>query len=139
MKIRNHLTALAIALGLACTSAFAAQPLELGAISSNSPLASHASQEGYSGPIVSTVRKVYYFKTLDRNHNGQLSRAEIPKDMINLRRDFLRADFDGNGQLSAEELVLYERGDAPQYIGVNHAYIFVYKYGSESATLSMAR
>lgn len=139
MNIRTPVTALTIALGLACTTAFAAQPLNARMATSNSPPAAQSSQDGYNGPIVSIVRKVYFFNKLDRNHNGQLTRAEIPKDMVSLRRDFMRADFDGNGQLSPAEIVLYERGEAPQYVGVNHAYVFVFNTGHKSLNLSMAK
>ena len=138
MNIRTSFTTLALALGLVCTSAMAA-PVNTRAASPSFAPVSQATRDGYSGPIVSIVRKVYFFNRLDRNHNGQLARSEIPKDMTNLRRDFLRADFDGNGQLSPQEIVLYERGEAPQYVGVNHAYVFVFQSGRKPLNLSMAK
>ncbi|KGI79115.1 hypothetical protein LF63_0101160 [Oleiagrimonas soli] len=79
-----------------------------------------------SQDMVVTVRKVYFFASLDRNNNGLLSRAELPKDMVDLRRNFLRADYDHNGQLSPMEYILYSRGLAPRYAGVSHAYIYVF-------------
>lgn len=72
------------------------------------------------------ARKVYYFNRLDRNHDGQLSRSEIPKDMKYLRSYFIEQDWDHNGKLSPEEYVLYENHQAPEYAGVFHAIVFVY-------------
>lgn len=139
MKYRIPVTALALALGLACTAAFAAEPVSASAALPSYTPASQASQDGYSGPIVSVARKVYFFNALDRNHNGMLSRSEIPTDMVALRRDFTRADFDGNGQLSRSEIYLFERGLAPQYVGVNHADVFVFQAGNSAEGLSMAQ
>lgn len=119
MNVLKPLTiATAIALCAASVSAFAANT-EMRAQQSNEAGASNQY-------VVSQVRKVYFFKSLDLNHNGLLSRAEIPKDMRQLRLDFMRADLDHNGQLSPVEYVMYANGTAPSYVGVEHAYIFVY-------------
>jgi len=122
MNIRTPITALAVALCLACTPALATQPSATGEVSPSN----QATQDNHNVRIISIVRKVYSFKELDRNHNGMLSRAEIPRDMVNLRRDFVRADFDGNGQLSPEEYVLYSKGLVPQYVGVFHYDTYTY-------------
>ncbi|HET7663193.1 MAG TPA: hypothetical protein VFK31_06085 [Rhodanobacteraceae bacterium] len=79
-------------------------------------------------PGTAEARKVYFFNKLDRNHDGQLSRSEIPKDMVLLRTRFIYADWNQNGKLSPEEYVLYEHHQAPQYVGVFHAMVFVYNY-----------
>ncbi|HET8555531.1 MAG TPA: hypothetical protein VFL78_11960 [Rhodanobacteraceae bacterium] len=79
-------------------------------------------------PGTPEARKVYFFNKLDRNHDGQLSRSEIPKDMRYLRLHFIEADWNENGKLSPEEYVLYKRGQAPQYAGVFHAIVYVYSY-----------
>jgi hypothetical protein len=83
------------------------------------------------GPITSVqVRKVYFFTQLDKDHNQRLSRAELPSDMHDLRRNFVRADFNQDGQLSAQECLLYAQGQAPEYTGVAHAYTYVYSSAS---------
>lgn len=74
------------------------------------------------------ARKVYYFDRLDRDHDGQLSRSEIPKDMRQLRLHFIQADWDESGKLSPEEYVLYKHNQTPQYAGVYHAIVFVYRH-----------
>jgi len=137
MNIRTPITALAIAIALGFTPALAAAPLFT---TTASPAYIHSASHGSdTGRIVSIVHKVYFFKTLDRNHNGMLSRAELPADMTALRRNFVRADFDGNGQLSRREILLYQRGQAPQYIGTYHAYVFVYQSGRHNVELGMAQ
>lgn len=50
------------------------------------------------------------FGDLDKNHDGRLSRSEIPKDVETLkplRAHFREADLDGNGTLSEQEYVKY--------------------------------
>ena len=79
-----------------------------------------------SQTVVSSERKIYYFAQLDVNHDGRLSRSEIPKDMHSLRRNFVRADFDGDGLITAQEYTLYANGQAPQYVGIYHTLTFVY-------------
>ncbi|HET6587221.1 MAG TPA: hypothetical protein VFG67_05555 [Oleiagrimonas sp.] len=74
------------------------------------------------------ARKVYLFSQLDRNHDGQLSRPEIPKDMRYLRLHFIEADWSQNGKLSPEEYVLYEHHQAPQYVGASHAMVVFYSH-----------
>ncbi|HET6588389.1 MAG TPA: EF-hand domain-containing protein [Oleiagrimonas sp.] len=76
--------------------------------------------------ITTHVRKVYLFPMLDKNHNGRLSRAEIPTDMHELRRRFLQADFDQDGQLSPQEYVMYAHHTAPMYAGVSHTRIWLF-------------
>jgi hypothetical protein len=137
MKHRTPISVLAIALGLACTSVFAAKPMDTSLPAS---VHGHAAVQGQSDRVVTTVRKVYFFDALDRNHNGMLSRSEIPRDMTQLRRNFTRADFDENGQLSQHEYYLYSQGLSPNYIGAYHAHIFVYDTGLHgSDRISMAR
>ena len=43
------------------------------------------------------------FQTLDANHDGRLSRAEIPKDMPLLRSRFSSYDLNQDGNLDAQE------------------------------------
>jgi Ca2+-binding EF-hand superfamily protein len=50
------------------------------------------------------------FAQIDKNHDGRLTRSEIPKTMHDLRSHFTTVDKDGNGSLSTEE---YEAYDAP--------------------------
>ncbi|RAP57225.1 hypothetical protein BTJ49_11815 [Oleiagrimonas sp. MCCC 1A03011] len=114
----------ALALCLAAVPAFAAHAA--GASVNIAQSTPQTTTDASSSRIVVTVRKVYFFDQLDRNHNGLLSRAELPLDLRDLRRNFLRADFDHNGQISPMEYVLFTRGLAPQYAGVSHAYIYVY-------------
>ncbi|HEX7339074.1 MAG TPA: hypothetical protein VF271_03975 [Rhodanobacteraceae bacterium] len=80
------------------------------------------------------AHKVYYFNRLDRNHDGQLSRSEIPRDMVMLRTRFIYADFNGNGKLSPAEYIMWKEHTAPEYIGVYHALVFV--YGNPADTYS---
>lgn len=50
------------------------------------------------------------FGDLDKNHDGRLSRGEIPKDVETLkplRAHFREADLDGNGTLSEQEYAKY--------------------------------
>lgn len=102
-------------------AAVAVQPMDTMNQAASADSASTAIQ-----PITSYVRKVYFFPMLDKNHNGKLSRAEIPTDMHELRRRFAEADFDEDGQLSAQEYVMYENHTAPSYIGVAHAEVWLF-------------
>jgi hypothetical protein len=134
MRIAKPLTTtVALALGLVCAGAFASQPIH-----PNVSAAQSSTAAADSSHIVVTVRKVYWFKYLDRNHNGQLTRSEIPKDMRDLRRNFIHADFNDNGQLSPMELILYTRGEAPQYIATSHGQIFIYSPGNRRIAASGA-
>lgn len=74
------------------------------------------------------AHKVYYFNKLDRNHDGQLSRSELPKDMHRLRAYFIYADWSKNGRLSPSEYLMWEHHTAPEYVGVYHVLTFVYDY-----------
>lgn len=47
------------------------------------------------------------FESLDKNHDGRLTRSEIPRDMHALRRQFHSYDRDGNGTLSRQEYEAY--------------------------------
>ena len=47
------------------------------------------------------------FNTLDKNHDGRITRSEVPRYMHALRRDFHRYDRDGNGSLSRQEYQAY--------------------------------
>jgi len=47
------------------------------------------------------------FSTLDKNHDGRITRSEVPHDMHALRRDFRSYDRDGNGSLSRQEYQAY--------------------------------
>lgn len=47
------------------------------------------------------------FESLDKNHDGRLTRSEIPHDMHTLRRQFHSYDRDGNGSLSKREYEAY--------------------------------
>lgn len=47
------------------------------------------------------------FSTLDKNHDGRLTRSEVPHDMHVLRRKFHSYDRDGNGWLSRREYQAY--------------------------------
>lgn len=47
------------------------------------------------------------FSQLDRNHDGRITRSEVPHDMHKLRRDFRSYDRDGNGSLSKQEYQAY--------------------------------
>jgi len=139
MNIRTPITALALALGLACTPAFATQPMEVTTAPVPGVQAHQPMRHEATRPIVASMRKVYSFKLLDRNHNGMLSRSEIPTDMVNLRRDFTRADFDGNGQLTPEEYILYSRGQAPKYTGVFHYHTYTFSTGNRNVEVIRMR
>lgn len=50
------------------------------------------------------------FGDLDKNHDGRLTRSEVPKDVETLkplRAHFREADLDGNGSLSEQEYLKY--------------------------------
>lgn len=58
----------------------------------------HSTDSGKSAPS---------FSELDRNHDGRLTRSEVPHDMHNLRREFRTYDRNGNGWLSKQEYQAY--------------------------------
>lgn len=123
--------AAALALGLGCGSVFAAQPETTTptiGFDAAPPLQQQTGEGYYLQRIPGTqkARKVYLFSHLDSNHNGQLSRAELPSEMRDLRLHFVEADWDGNGQLSAQEYRHYAKGTVPKYVGVFHAQAFYY-------------
>ncbi len=72
------------------------------------------------------AHKVYYFKKLDRNHDGQLFRSEIPKTMWRLRLHFIAADLNRNGRLSPAEYMMWKHHTAPEYVGIFRAYTVVF-------------
>ncbi len=127
MNVRTPITTAILTLGLACAPAFAGPAHSSVGTSVQTP--SSMVQTGTRN-IALTVRKVYDFDKLDRNHNGMLTRAEIPADMKNLRRNFNRADFDHNGQLSQREYYLYSHGLSPNYIGAYHIFVAVHRHYS---------
>lgn len=122
----SHVKPLAVAtalvLSLTSMHAFAATPRTF--IASIRP----AVQATYFvvDPGTPWAHKVYYFKQLDRDHNGQLSRAELPTDMRDLRLHFVSADWDGNGMISPAEYVMFRDHTGPQYAGVYRAVVFMY-------------
>ncbi len=81
----------------------------------------------YLAPIKGTRKlgKVYVFTRLDRNHDGQLSRSELPLDMVDLRMHFAEADWDRNHRLSPNECRMYNEHTAPAYNPINHGMIAV--------------
>ncbi len=82
----------------------------------------------YLAPIKGTRKlgKVYVFTRLDRNHDGQLSRSELPLDMVDLRMHFAEADWDRNHRLSPNECRMYNEHTAPQYTPFSHGMIAVF-------------
>lgn len=119
--------AVALALGLISMDAVAATS----AIDINTnPTQQMQEQATYYVADAGTLQahKVYYFDKLDRDHDGQLSRSEVPKDMRYLRLHFIEVDWNENGKLSPEEYVLYEHHQAPRYAGVYHAMVFFRSY-----------
>lgn len=129
MKVYLPLSiAAALTLSLFSMDALAATPATDVNINPTNQQVSRQAMYYVQNPGTSEARKVYYFSKLDRNHDGQLSRSEIPKDMRNLRLHFIQADWNENGKLSPEEYVLYAHHQAPSYVGVYHAMVFVYSY-----------
>lgn len=62
------------------------------------------------GAMASDASDTPSFDDLDKNHDGKLTRSEIPKDVESLkqlRAHFREADRDGNGSLSQEEYQEY--------------------------------
>lgn len=125
MNYRIPVATLAVAFALASTPCFAAHDATASSVRAGQPSTTASSAPQRANPMIVTVHKVFFFKALDRNHNGQLTRAELPKEMVNLRRNFKRADFNDNGQISPREYILYAQGLAPEYTGTAHAYTYV--------------
>lgn len=129
MKVCTPLTIVAaLTLSLFGMDVSAATPATNVNINPTNQQVPHQATYYVQNPGTPEARKVYFFKKLDINHDGQLSRSEIPKDMHHLRLHFIQADWDESGKLSPEEYVLYEHHQAPQYAGVSHAIVFVYSY-----------
>ncbi len=72
------------------------------------------------------ARKVYYFNRIDRNHDGQLSRSEIPGDMVMLRAQFTYADWNQDNRISPSEYLHYRNGSAPEFVGVYRKFTMVH-------------
>lgn len=117
----SHVTPLAmvtaLALSLAGTSAFAS--------SSHAQPAVPAPQAQPTYYVVDAgtpqEHRVYYFSRLDRNGDGQLSRAELPHDLHMLRAYFIYVDLDGNGKLSVGEYLSYATHGILQNVGAFHS------------------
>lgn len=129
MKVYTPLTIVAaLTLSLFGMDVSAATPTIDVSINPTNQQVPHQATYYVQNPGTPEARKVYYFNKLDRNHDGQLFRSEIPKDMRYLRLHFIEADWNENGRLSPDEYVLYKRGQAPQYAGVFHSIVYVYSY-----------
>lgn len=119
--------AAALALSLISMDAFAATPN----IDFNTGPARQVQSQAMfyiADPGTSQAHKVYYFTKLDRDHDGELSRSELPKDMHRLRGYFIYADWNQDGRLSPAEYVMWKHNTAPEYAGIYHAVVFVYHY-----------
>lgn len=126
MKYAKPLSiAAAMALSLVCMDAFAAAPnIDI----TTNPTRQALGQATYyvANPGTTQAHKVYFFSKLDRNHDGKLSRSELPTDMHLLRARFIYADWNQDGKLSPNEYVMYKEQTAPEYVGVYHVLTFVY-------------
>lgn len=118
-------------IAIVSAGAFAAQPTTI----QPQPVPSAVQAPSSS---VTTVQKKYTPAELDRDHNGQLTRSELPLDVHVLRRDFVRVDLDDNGQLSPQEILHYARGTAPQFVGVQHAFTVVNPYPEHRDEMELA-
>lgn len=61
------------------------------------------------------------FDQLDTNHDGKLTRSEIPRDvpaLQQLRAHFMEADSDGNGSLKPNEYAAYTASSTPSPSGL---------------------
>lgn len=131
MRIHTPLSLAAVlALGFAWGPVHAATPAADATISLGPAYSQHSEQTGSTYylqriPGTDKVRRVYDFDRLDADHNGQLSRGELPKDMHDLRSHFLEADWNHNGQLSAQEYLMYRNHTAPMYTAISHGMIFI--------------
>ncbi len=133
MSPRTPLSLAAVlALGLAAAPAHAATPATADARIVLAPSAAGqdapASQRTYYLQRVAgtnKIRRVYIFERLDANHDGELSRSEVPRDMHDLRAHFIEADWSGNGRLSPDEYRMYHTHTAPLYTAISHAMIFM--------------
>lgn len=66
--------------------------------------ATHAAARGLSAHDLAELK---VFASLDTNHDGKLSRSEIPVSQPMLRSRFELADFNGDLRLDAREFVVY--------------------------------
>lgn len=108
-----------------CT-ALAMSLVALGAMAAPASRSDGSSQVSTVTKPATRVTVIYSFTDLDRDRDGELSRSEIPLDMVDLRMDFRRADFTEDGQLSPVECAMYANGTMPQYTGPSHAWNVVF-------------
>lgn len=122
--------AVGLAAGLVCGNVQATGP-EADAINvpTSSQVTAVVSQADYylqAVPGTDQMRKVYIFSRLDRNHNGQLERSELPQDMHTLRSRFVQADWNHNGLLSPDEYLMWSHHQVPHYTPIYHGFVYVY-------------
>jgi hypothetical protein len=55
----------------------------------------------------SAANSPLYFPTVDKNHDGSISRSEVPKELAALRTYFDQYDVDHNHRLSATEYTAF--------------------------------
>lgn len=64
------------------------------------------------GSAADVVASPLYFANIDRDHDGFLSRAELPQALHDLRAHFSQFDVDGNHRLDGGEYGYYMQGIA---------------------------
>lgn len=69
------------------------------------------------------IQRVYVFTRLDGNHDGYLSRWELPLDLVDLRLRFMDVDWDQDMRLSASEVHMFMNNTAPAYTPISHAMV----------------